>query len=91
MKQNECDIELNQDNYISKMSLVEIQNEQSKSPDDALNEDECKQLRTVIGQLNWVANQTKLDIAYEVCQASIFFNPLLPSLLSPALPRGPYF
>ena len=38
MKQNECDIELNQDNYISEMSLVEIQNEQSRSPDDALNE-----------------------------------------------------
>ena len=49
MKQNECDIELNQDNYISEMSLVEIQNEQSRSPDDALNEDERKQLRTVIG------------------------------------------
>ena len=65
MKQNECDIELNQDNYISEMSLVEIQNEQSRSPDDALNEDERKQLRTVIGQLNWAANQTRPDIAYE--------------------------
>ena len=37
------------------MSLVEIQNEQSRSSDDALNEDEHKQLRTVIGKLNWVA------------------------------------
>ena len=74
MKQNECDIELNQDNYISEMSLVEIQNEQSRSPDDALNEDERKQLRTVIGQLNWVVNQTRPDIAYEACQASISFK-----------------
>ena len=74
MKQNECDIELNQDNYISEMSQVEIQNEQSTSPDDALNEDERKQLRTVIGQVNWVANQTRPDIAYKACQASISFK-----------------
>ena len=74
MKQNECDIELNQDNYISEMSLVEIQNEQSRSPDDALNKDERKQLRTVIGQLNWVANQTRPDIAYKACQAGISFK-----------------
>ena len=56
MKQNECDIELNQDNYISDMNLVETQNEQSRFPDDALNEDKRKQLRTVLGQLNWVAS-----------------------------------
>ena len=34
LKQNECDVELNQDNYISEMSPVEIQNERSRSPDD---------------------------------------------------------
>ena len=56
------------------MSLVQIQNEQSRSPDDALNEDERKQLRTVIGQLNWVANQTRPDKAYEAFQASITFK-----------------
>ena len=56
------------------MSLVEIQNEQSRSSDDALNEDEHKQLRTVIGKLNWVANQTRSDVAYEACQASISFK-----------------
>ena len=72
LKQNEYDIELNQDNYISEMSPAEIQNERSRSPDDALNEDERKQLRTAIGQLNWVANQTRPDIAYEACQASIY-------------------
>ena len=74
LKQNEYDIELNQDNYISEMSPVEIQNERSRSTDDALNEDERKQLRTTIGQLNWVANQTRPDIAYEACQASISFK-----------------
>ena len=33
-----------------------------------------KQLRTAVGQLNWVANQTRPDIAYEACQASISFK-----------------
>ena len=74
MKQNKCDIELNQDNYVSEMSQVEIQNERSRAPDDALNEDEHKQLRTAIGQLNWVANQTGPDIACEAFQASISFK-----------------
>ena len=51
MKQNECDIELNQDNYISEMSLVEIQNEQSRSPDDALLCIEDKRLRVDVATL----------------------------------------
>ena len=56
------------------MSPVEIRNERSRFPDDALNEDECKQLRTATGQLNWAANQAKPDIAYEACQAIISFK-----------------
>ena len=44
---------------LSEMTPVEIENKQSKFPNDTLNEDERKQLRTTIGQLNWAANQTR--------------------------------
>ena len=76
LKQNECDIELicNQVNYFSEISPVEIQNERSRSPDDALNEDRSKQLRTATGQVNWVANQMRPNTTYKACQASKSFK-----------------
>ena len=35
-----------------------------------LNSEETAQLQTVIGQLSWLANQTRPDIAFDVCQLS---------------------
>ena len=38
---------------------------------DSLIADEKQEYRTLIGQLNWVSSQTRYDIAFEVCEASV--------------------
>ena len=39
-----------------------------------LSDHENKSLRSVIGQLSWLANQTRPDISYDVCQLSIAYK-----------------
>ena len=39
-----------------------------------LNEDEETQLRTLIGQLNWIASQTRPDLSHYVLQLSMKVN-----------------
>lgn len=39
-----------------------------------LNEDEETQLRTLIGQLNWIASQTRPDQSHYVLQLSMKVN-----------------
>ena len=38
---------------------------------DEVSECEFKSLRSTLGQLSWVCNQTRPDIAFQVCQLSV--------------------
>ena len=41
--------------------------EKSKTKHDKLDQIEVPNLRTLIGQLNWIATQTRPDLLYECC------------------------
>ena len=39
-----------------------------------MNKDKARQLRGLAGQLNWIASQTRPDIAYNACEVSAFIK-----------------
>ena len=51
-----------------------INYDKNKNKDDELNEDERKALRTYVGQIQWIASQTRPDIAFNACEASVEFS-----------------
>ena len=67
-------ISINQDHYINDIKPIEINKSPKRDPHDLVSAEESKQLRSTIGQLNWVATQSRPDIAFDVCQASVSFK-----------------
>ena len=61
MKQLPHAIRVHQSLYVSDISPIVIQKGRNKF--DKLTDDETHQLRVLAGQLNWVANQTRPDVA----------------------------
>ena len=53
-------------NGIEKLTIPE-----SRLKNDPLNEDESHHLWVLSGQLNWLSNQTRPDIAFDTCQISV--------------------
>lgn len=53
-------------NGIEKLNITD-----SRLKNDPLNEDESHQLQALAGQLNWLSNQTRPDIAFNTCQISV--------------------
>ena len=69
LKQLPNAIRVQQSSYVSDISPIIFQ--KGKNNFDKLTDDESHQLRTLTGQLNWVANQTRPDVAFDARQASI--------------------
>ena len=63
---------LSQYSYIEKLEAIKLDTVVDKQA--ALSDIMKKQLRSLIGQLAWVANQTRPDVAFEVCQLSVNFK-----------------
>ena len=68
--QSEGYIQIHQDKYISEINS----SERKRNPDEPISKYELEQLKATIGQLNWVATQTRQDISFETCQDSISFK-----------------
>ena len=75
MEQEKNGIKINQDQYI-KHGLQEICIRKSYNDrrDDEVSQEERSKFRAVVGQLNWVATQTRPDISFDVCDLSTKFN-----------------
>jgi hypothetical protein len=74
LEQNEICILLHQKEYSDQLKCIEIANRKNRKATDEITEQEKGQLRSRIGQLNWLSTQTRPDISYEVCQASVNFK-----------------
>ena len=62
---------VNQSDYISnKLDYLDIEKGGRKN-DDLLNEKEAETMRASIGQLRWLADQTRPDIAYDLLEHSM--------------------
>lgn len=72
IEQNENEITVSQRAYINEMQPINY--DKNKNKDDELNEDERKALRTYVGQIQWIASQTRPDIAFNACEASVEFS-----------------
>lgn len=71
-----CDMEsskilLNQDKYTDDLTPVNIDPSRALSRDSELTETEKHDLRSKLGQLLWLAHQTRPDILFDVCHVAV--------------------
>ena len=74
IEQDEQDIMVHQSSYVKTLSPLLIKHSNNRSRSDDLQEDEKKEYRAIVGQLNWISTQTRPDISYDVCELSSFFK-----------------
>ena len=64
-------ITLDQKVYIESLKLVEVSEDRLNNPSDLLTQDERKQLRSSMGQVNWAHSISRPDIGFSAGQISI--------------------
>ena len=62
--------DIDQFEYIESIQPIVLTKGRSNNMNSLINEKERGEYRALIGQLNWVATQTRPDIAFEVCHHS---------------------
>ena len=60
-------IELDQFSYVKNILLIVITKARTLQKDSLLNQSEVSQLRSLVGQILWAANQTRPDISFDAC------------------------
>ena len=53
---------------------IAISNDRKRQKDDSLCKEENDNIRTLVGQLGWIAGQRRPDLVFEVCQLSNILN-----------------
>ena len=66
---NDC-IMLNQIGYIDELEEVKLDKSRKEEKNCLLTPSELKNMRSLIGQLGWIAGQTRPDILFDVCNTS---------------------
>jgi hypothetical protein len=56
---------------------VKLEGKDKRSRSDVLSEMEERDYRALVGQLNWIATQTRPDISFDVCELSSVFDKAL--------------
>ena len=67
--QNRNGIIMHQYNYVNELLLVSVH--KTKSKDEELNNEEFKELQSLVGQLSWANNQTRPEVAFDTCQIGV--------------------
>ena len=63
---------IDQEGYINEVTKLKV--EANRSKDECLSEVEKRQLRGYIGQLGWISKQTRPDLSFNSCEASVRFK-----------------
>jgi hypothetical protein len=71
-QRDDSSICIDQHEYIKGLNEIKLPKNATRL--DELNKHDRDEYRAVVGQLNWVATQTRPDIAFEVCQLSSVFE-----------------
>ena len=67
IKQIDGEIHLTQNKYVESLKMIQIDKSRQVQKTDNLTPSETEQLRSKIGQLLWVARQSRPDILFDVC------------------------
>ena len=68
MKQSGENIRLGQDEYVKKLKPIPIASK--RNTEDDISASEVTEIRQLIGQLNWLATQTRPDLGFDVSDLS---------------------
>ena len=71
---NQNETTLSQSMYVKSIKEIPIRPSRKLRKNDKVTSEEEKLLRTAIGQLNWVATQTRPDLSYDVLELSMITN-----------------
>jgi hypothetical protein len=75
-------ISIDQNDYICTLSPIDVSRQKQINRNLACNAEETSAFCRLVGKLNWVANQTRPDILFDVCQLSAKMKePLIKDLL----------
>ena len=74
MQESNGSITLNQNDYITTLQEIDVDNVNARHRSEDATDNEKKSYRALVGQLNWVATQTRPDVSYEVCELSSVFD-----------------
>ena len=75
IKQEQDGIMVNQDSYIKHgIQEVDIAKRYESRKSDEVSVKDKTNYRSVVGQINWIATQTRPDVAYDVCELSSAFG-----------------
>ena len=67
-------ISVDQTSYINNNDCVEMDAKRKANKNDMLTDIETKKYRTLIGQLSWMACQTRPDLSFDLCELSSVAN-----------------
>ena len=74
VEESSSEIRISQNEYISEMKEIPIARTRQARRFSPLNATEIDELKSLVGQLNWTATQTRPDLSYEVLELSIMKN-----------------
>lgn len=74
IESNNEGITMDQFQYASSLTPINISNQRRVLKSGELSSSEKSEYRSLIGQLNWMATQTRPDIAFETCVLSVSYN-----------------
>ena len=74
VEESSSGIRISQNEYISEMKEIPIAKTRQAQRFSPLNATEIDELKSLVGQLNWTATQTRPDLSYEVLNLSIMKN-----------------
>ena len=68
IKQTTSGIQIEQTRYCQSIKPIPVSKERKTQRNLPLGSDETKQLRMLIGQMNWAATQTRPDVLFDCCE-----------------------
>ena len=75
-------IELDQIEYIEQIEPIQVSHDRQSNKKEFCTKEESFQFRQLVGKLNWIASQSRPDIAFGVCMlSSTMKNPKIKNVL----------
>ena len=71
LSQQNAEINISQNDYIESVESIKLSTNRKLEKDDSLTSTELRDLRALLGKLNWIARQTRPDLSFDICSVSV--------------------